>query len=64
MWILKAFRIHRISIGKPDWKLSLGRQIDKREDNIKTDLKEVKCEGWSTLKWLKLGASEVISWTR
>jgi len=32
-------------MGKPEGKRPLGRLRSRREDNIKTDLQEVGCEG-------------------
>jgi len=38
-------------VGKPVGKIPLGRPRHKWEDNIKTDLQEVGCEG---MDWIKL----------
>ena len=34
---------HSILVGKPEGKRPLGRPRHRREDNIKTDLEEVRC---------------------
>ena len=47
---------HRVVVGKPEGRRSLGRPRRRWEDNIKLDLQEVGggCEetGWS---WLRIG---------
>jgi hypothetical protein len=39
-------------VGKPEGKRPLGRLRHRWEDNIKTDLQEVGCEG---IDWIGLG---------
>ena len=43
--------VHRVLVGKPEGKRSLGRPRRRWEDNIKTDLQEVGrgCEDWMEL---------------
>jgi len=43
--------VHRVLVGKPEGKRSLGRPRPRWEDNIKTDLQEVggSCEDWMEL---------------
>jgi hypothetical protein len=43
--------MHRVLVGKPEWKRLLGRPRRRWEDNIKMDLQEVET-GWS---WLRMG---------
>ena len=44
-------RVHRVLVGKPEGKRSLGRPRRRWEDNIKIDLQEVGggCEDWMEL---------------
>jgi len=46
--------VYRVYVGKPEGKSPLGGPRRRWEDNIKTDLQEVGCEGmdWSGLVWL------------
>jgi hypothetical protein len=47
--------VHRVLVGKPEGKRSLGRIRRKCEDNIKLDLQELEDvvgTGWS---WLRIG---------
>ena len=37
--------LYRVLVGKPERKRPLGRPRHRLKDNIKTDLKEVECEG-------------------
>jgi hypothetical protein len=46
--------VYRILVGKPEGKRSLGRPRRRWEDNIKMDLKEVRCGVWTGLSWLRL----------
>ena len=43
--------VHRVLLGKPEGKRSMGRPRLRREDNIKMDLHEVGggCEDWMEL---------------
>jgi hypothetical protein len=43
--------VYRILVGKPEGKRSLVRPRHKWEDNIKMDLKEVRCGG---MDWIEL----------
>ena len=43
--------VHRMLVGKPERKRSLGRHRRRWEDNIKMDLKEV---GWRRGDWMEL----------
>ena len=48
-------RVHRVLVGKPEGKRSLGRPRRRLEDNIKMNLQEVGGvvgTGWS---WLRIG---------
>ena len=42
--------VHRVLVGKPEGKRSLGRPSRRREDNIKMDLQEVGGSG----DWMEL----------
>jgi hypothetical protein len=42
--------------GKPEENRPLGRPRSRWEDNIKMDLQEVGCEGWTGSSWLRIGA--------
>jgi hypothetical protein len=42
---------HRILVGKPEGKRSLGRPRHRRLDNIKMELREV---GWDGMNWIDL----------
>jgi hypothetical protein len=42
---------HRILVGKPKGKRLLGRPRHRWEDNIKTDLREIRCGG---MDWINL----------
>jgi hypothetical protein len=47
--------VYRDLVGKPEGKRSLGRTRCRWEDNIRMDLQEVECGGWTGLGWLKIG---------
>jgi hypothetical protein len=42
--------VHRVLVGKPEWKRPLGRPSRRWEDNIKMDLQELGV-GWGN--WTK-----------
>jgi hypothetical protein len=42
---------YKILVGRPERKRALGRPANKREDNIKTDVKVKNCEG---VEWISL----------
>jgi hypothetical protein len=42
---------YRISLGKPEVKISLGRPKGRGLDNIKMDLRELK---WGDMDWIDL----------
>jgi hypothetical protein len=42
--------VHRVLVGKPEGKRSLGRTRRRWEDNIKRDLEEV---GWDCGDWME-----------
>ena len=50
--------VHRVLVGKPEGKRSLGRPRRRWEDNIKMDLKEV---GGSCGDWMEL-AQDMDRW--
>jgi hypothetical protein len=43
--------VYRILVGKPEGKRQLGRPRRRREDNIRMDLKEVRC---GDMDWIGL----------
>jgi len=43
--------VHRVLVGKPEGKRSLGRPRHRWEDNIKLDLQEV---GYGVMGWIDL----------
>jgi len=43
--------VYRVLVGKPEGKRTLGRPMNKWEENMKMDLQEVGCEG---MDWIKL----------
>jgi hypothetical protein len=47
--------VHRVLMGKPEVKRSLGRPKHRWEDNIKMDLQDVECEGWTLSSWFRIG---------
>jgi hypothetical protein len=42
---------YRISVGKPEEKRSLGRQVHRWVDNITIDLREIR---WGGIDWIDL----------
>jgi hypothetical protein len=44
-----------VLVGKPKGKRPLGRPRCRWEDNIKMDLHEMGCGGWTRSIWLKIG---------
>ena len=47
--------IYSVLVGKREGKRPLGRPGCRWEDNIKTDLLEVGCGGWTGWSWLRIG---------
>ena len=47
--------VYRVLVGKPEEKRPLRRTRRRWEDNIKMDLQEVGCGGWTGLSWLRIG---------
>jgi len=43
--------VYKVLVGKPEGKRPLGRPRHIWEDNIKTDLQEVRCKG---MDWIEL----------
>jgi hypothetical protein len=42
--------VHRFLVGRPEWKRPLGRPRRRWEDNIKTDLREIKIDGANCIR--------------
>jgi hypothetical protein len=53
----EKWNAHRISVGKSEGNIPLGRPIRRWEDNIKMDLREIDEVVWIGFIWLRLGAS-------
>jgi hypothetical protein len=47
--------VYRVMVGKPEGKRPLGRSRRRWKDNIKMDLQEVGCGGWTGSSWLRIG---------
>jgi hypothetical protein len=43
--------VHRVLVGKPEGKISLGRSRHGWQDGIKMDLREI---GWGGVEWINL----------
>jgi len=50
--------VYRILVRKPEGKRPLGRTRSIWEDNIKMDLQEVRCGGWTGPIWLRIGTGD------
>jgi hypothetical protein len=48
--------VYRVSVGKSEGKRQLGRPRRRWEDNIRMDLQEMGCGGWTGSSWLRIGA--------
>jgi hypothetical protein len=46
---------YRVLVGKPEGKRPLGRPRRRWEDNMKKGLREVGCDVWTGLGWLRIG---------
>jgi len=46
--------VYRVLVGKPEGKRPLGRPRRRWEGNIKIDLREVGCGGWTGSRWLRV----------
>jgi hypothetical protein len=46
--------VYSVLVGKPEGKRLLGRPRPRWEDNIKMDLQEVECGGWTVSGWHKI----------
>jgi hypothetical protein len=44
---------YKILVGKTGWKRALGRPRSKYKDNIKTDLRDTKCENVGPIQLIK-----------
>jgi hypothetical protein len=49
-----AKKFKTVLVGKPEGKRPLGRHWRRWEDNIRMDLEEVGCGGWTGLGWLRI----------
>jgi len=47
--------VHRVLVGKPEGKKPLGRPRRRWENNIKTDLQEVRGVVGTKWSWLRIG---------
>jgi hypothetical protein len=46
--------VYRVLVGKPEGRRPLRRTRHGWKDNIKVDLQEVGCGGWTGLSWLRI----------
>jgi hypothetical protein len=46
--------MYRVFVGKPERKRPLERPRCRWQDNIRMDLQEVGCGGWTGLGWLRI----------
>jgi hypothetical protein len=53
----KKRNAYRILVGKPEGKRPLGRKRRRWADNIKMDLRDIECDVWIRLIWLRIGTS-------
>jgi hypothetical protein len=54
--MVEGRNVYRVSVGKPEGKRPLERRRRRREDGIKTDLREIGWGGvWSGFTWLRIG---------
>jgi hypothetical protein len=51
-------------VERPEGKRPLGRPRRRWEDNIKMDLREIGSMGRTGFRWLRIGSSGGILWTR
>jgi hypothetical protein len=56
MWHSWWRGVHRVLIGRSEWRRPLGRPRRKWEDNIKMDLREI---GFSGANWIRLAQDRV-----
>jgi hypothetical protein len=47
--------VYRVVVGKPEGKRLLGRSRHSWEDNIKMDLRKVRCGILTVLIWFRIG---------
>jgi hypothetical protein len=46
--------VYRVFVGKSERKRQLERYRRRLEDNIKMNIQEVGCGGWTGLSWLRV----------
>jgi len=54
-YTLSSRGVYKVSVEKPEGKRPLGKPRLRWEDNIKMDLQEVGCGGWTELIWFRIG---------
>ena len=47
--------VHKVLVGKPEGKRTLGRPRHRWEHNIKMDLQGMRCGVWTGLSWHRIG---------
>jgi hypothetical protein len=52
-YVLGEWDANSAVFGKPEGRIPFGRPRRRRDDNIKTDLQEIRWEKWAGLIWLK-----------
>jgi hypothetical protein len=55
---------YRILVGWPEGRRPLGRPRHRWEDNLKTDLQEVRWGAWTGLIWLRIETGGGLLWMR
>ena len=55
VYMRKNRGVYRVLMGKPEGKKPLGRPRHRWQDNIKMDLQEVGCRGWTESNCLRIG---------
>jgi len=53
--IVEMRGVYRVWWGGPEGKRKLGKPRRRWEDNIKTDLQEVRWEAWTGFIWRRIG---------
>ena len=56
--------VHRVLVGKPEGKRSLGRPRRRWEDNIKMDLEDLEGVVGTEWSWLRIGTGGGHLWVR
>jgi hypothetical protein len=49
---------YKILVGNPEEKRPLGKLCNRWEDNIKTNIRQMPCEIWTSFNWLNIGFND------